>query len=89
MQLCRQTDQVPERVIKQAFIERTYGHQSSTVPLAFARQSHTAAFGFRLDVEGTQKTTQGGAEKPPVPASKESRRLVLYKPAHGHFGNAE
>lgn len=55
-ELCQVMDQVPERVIKQSSIERTYGHQLFNGTRKPSRDKVIQfAFGFGLDVDGTQK----------------------------------
>lgn len=55
-ELCQSMGQVPERVIKQASIERTYGHQIFNGTRNPSRDKVIQlAFGFKLDVDGTQK----------------------------------
>lgn len=54
-ELCYMTKQVPERVIKNASIERTYGHQLFNGTRKPSRDKVIQlAFGFELDVEETQ-----------------------------------
>ncbi len=55
-QLCKKLDKVPERVIKQSSIERTYGHQIFNGTRKPSRDKVIQlAFGFGLDVDNTQK----------------------------------
>jgi hypothetical protein len=78
MQLCRQTDQVPERVIKQAFIERTYGHQIFNGTRSPSRDKVIQlAFGFRLDVEGTQKLLKAAQKSPLYPRIKRDAAVLF------------
>lgn len=54
-EMCRTMGQVPERVIKMASIERTYGHQLFNGTRKPSRDKVIQlAFGFGLDVEETQ-----------------------------------
>lgn len=58
-QLCTERGLVPERVIKQAQIERTYGHQLFNGTRKPSRDKVLQlAFGFGLTVEETQKLLQ-------------------------------
>jgi hypothetical protein len=58
-QLCAERDLVPERVIKQAQIERTYGHQLFNGTRKPSRdKALQLAFGFGLTVDETQKLLQ-------------------------------
>lgn len=55
-ELCRVMSLVPERVIKQSLIERTYGHQLFNGTRKPSRDKVIQlAFGFGLDIEGTQE----------------------------------
>lgn len=54
-ELCQEMQKVPERVIKQSSIERTYGHQIFNGTRKPSRDKVIQlSFGFGLDVEGTQ-----------------------------------
>lgn len=54
-ELCQTMGEVPERVIKMASIERTYGHQLFNGTRKPSRDKVIQlAFGFGLDVDGTQ-----------------------------------
>lgn len=54
-ELCRTNGLVPERVIRQSSIERTYGHQLFNGTRAPSRDKVIQlAFGLGLDVDGTQ-----------------------------------
>lgn len=55
-ELCRKSGQVPEKIIRQAAIDRTYGHQFFNGTRKPSRDKVIQlAFGFKLDVTGTQK----------------------------------
>ena len=55
-ELCHASEQVPEQIIKKAAIDRTYGHQLFNGTRRPSRDKVIQlAFGFSLDVEGTQK----------------------------------
>jgi len=55
-ELCQTMEQVPERIIKQASIERSYGHQIFNGTRKPSRDKVIQlAFGFGLDVDGAQK----------------------------------
>lgn len=57
--LCRTTGQVPEQVIKHAGIERTYGHQLFNGTRKPSRDKVIQlAFGFKMDLDGTQRLLQ-------------------------------
>lgn len=54
--LCRDAGKVPEQIIKQSGIDRTYGHQLFNGTRKPSRDKVIQlAFGFRLDVAGTQE----------------------------------
>ncbi len=53
--LCKQTGQVPEQIIKRAMIDRTYGHQIFNGTRRPSRDKVILlAFGFGLNVDETQ-----------------------------------
>ncbi len=55
-ELCKEMELVPERVIRQSSIERSYGHQLFNGTRKPSRDKVIQlAFGFGLDVEGTQE----------------------------------
>ncbi len=55
-ELCKAAGHVPEQVIKQAAIERTYGHQLFNGTRKPSRDKVIQlAFGFGLEVDGAQK----------------------------------
>lgn len=54
-ELCHTMGNMPERIIKQAFIERSYGHQLFNGIRKPSRDKVIQlAFGFGLDLDGTQ-----------------------------------
>lgn len=56
LELCQAAGQVPEQIIKQAAIDRTYGHQLFNGTRKPSRDKVIQlAFGFGLDVDGAQK----------------------------------
>ena len=58
-ELCTATEKKPEQVIKQAGIERTYGHQLFNGTRRPSRDKVIQlAFGLKLDLDGTQKLLQ-------------------------------
>lgn len=57
--ICRETHQIPEQVIKQANIERTYGHQLFNGTRKPSRDKVIQlAFGFCFNFDDTQKLLQ-------------------------------
>lgn len=65
--LCRKMELTPEWVIKQASIERTYGHQLFNGTRKPSRDKVIQlAFGFKMDVDGAQELL------------KASRKSLLY-----------
>ena len=76
--ICKSTGLVPEQVIKHAGIERTYGHQLFNGTRNPSRDKVIQlAFGFRLDVEDTQKLLQIAQKSPLYPKIKRDA-AVLY-----------
>jgi hypothetical protein len=76
--ICKTTGQVPEQVIKQAGIERTYGHQLFNGTRKPSRDKVIQlALGFRLDLAGTQKLLQIAQKSPLYPKIKRDA-AVLY-----------
>ncbi|MEA4845891.1 MAG: hypothetical protein VB106_01530 [Clostridiaceae bacterium] len=56
LELCRKSEQVPERIIRRAAIDRTYGHQIFNGTRKPSRDKVIQlAFGFGLDVDGAQE----------------------------------
>lgn len=87
-ELCRKMEQVPERVIRQASIERTYGHQLFNGTRKPSRDKVIQlAFGFGLDVDGTQKLLKAAQKNPLYPRIKRDA-AILYCISH-HIGIVE
>jgi hypothetical protein len=67
-ELSRKMELVPEQVIKRASIERTYGHQLFNGTRRPSRDKVIQlAFGFELDVDGTQQLLKVGQKSPLYP----------------------
>ena len=76
-ELCYMTKQVPERVIKNASIERTYGHQLFNGTRKPSRDKVIQlAFGFELDVEGTQHLLRIAQKSPLYPRIKRDAAIL-------------
>ncbi|MDD4833124.1 MAG: hypothetical protein PHC44_00090 [Lutispora sp.] len=76
-ELCKVMDQVPERVIKQSSIERTYGHQLFNGIRKPSRDKVIQlAFGFGLDVDGTQKLLRMAQKNPLYPRIKRDAAIL-------------
>ena len=76
-ELCYMTKQVPERVIKNASIERTYGHQLFNGTRKPSRDKVIQlAFGFGLDVEGTQHLLRIAQKSPLYPRIKRDAAIL-------------
>jgi hypothetical protein len=76
-ELCARMGQVPERVIKQSSIERTYGHQLFNGTRRPSRDKVIQlAFGFGLDVEGTQKLLHAALKPPLYPRIKRDAAIL-------------
>ena len=81
-ELCKAVDQVPERVIRQSSIERTYGHQLFNGTRKPSRDKVIQlAFGFCLDVDGTQKLLRMAQKSPLYPRIKRDA-AILYCISH-------
>jgi len=77
-ELCKVMGKVRERIIKQASIERTYGHQLFNGTRKPSRDKVIQlAFGFELDVDGTQKLL-AMAEKNPLYPRIMRDAVILY-----------
>jgi hypothetical protein len=80
--LCRAMGQVPERIIRQASIERTYGHQLFNGTRKPSRDKVIQlAFGFGLDVADAQKLLAAARKSPLYPKIKRDA-AVLYCLSH-------
>lgn len=87
-ELCKMMGLIPERVIKQACIERTYGHQIFNGTRKPSRDKVIQlAFGFGLDVDGTQKLLKMAQKNPLYPRIKRDA-VILYCINH-HIGVVE
>jgi hypothetical protein len=76
--LCKTTEQVPEQVIKQAGIERTYGHQLFNGTRKPSRDKVLQlAFGFRLNLDDTQKLLQIAQKSPLYPKIKRDAAILF------------
>ena len=76
-ELCQVMEQVPERVIKQSSIERTYGHQLFNGTRKPSRDKVIQlAFGFGLDVDGTQKLLKMAQKNPLYPRIKRDAAIL-------------
>ena len=75
--ICQATGQVPEQVIKQAAIERTYGHQLFNGTRNPSRDKVIQlAFGLRLDLEGAQRLLQVAQKSPLYPRIKRDAAIL-------------
>ena len=76
--ICTTTGQVPEQVIKQAGIERTYGHQLFNGTRNPSRDKVIQlAFGLKLDVDSTQKLLQIAQKSPLYPKIKRDAAILF------------
>ena len=76
-ELCQMMNQVPERVIKQSSIERTYGHQLFNGTRKPSRDKVIQlAFGFGLGVEGTQELLKIARKNPLYPRIKRDAAIL-------------
>jgi len=76
--MCRKTEQVPEQVIKQAIIERTYGHQLFNGTRKPSRDKVIQlAFGFKLNLADTQKLLQIAQKSPLYPKIKRDAAILF------------
>lgn len=76
-ELCQVIDQVPECVIKQSSIERTYGHQLFNGTRRPSRDKVIQlAFGFGLDVDGTQELLKIAQKNPLYPRIKRDAAIL-------------
>lgn len=87
-ELCKTMDHVPEWVIRQSSIERTYGHQLFNGTRKPSRDKVIQlAFGFALDVDGTQKLLKMAQKNPLYPRIKRDA-AILYCISH-HMNGIE
>lgn len=76
--ICNTTGQVPEQVIKHAGIERTYGHQLFNGTRKPSRDKVIQlAFGFRLEMDDTQKLLQVAQKSPLYPKIKRDAVILF------------
>ena len=77
-ELCRQRELVPERIVKQSQIERTYGHQLFNGTRKPSRDKVLQlAFGFGLNVEETQKLLRAAGKSQLYPKIKRDAVLIF------------
>lgn len=82
-QLCVKKGLVPAQVIKQSYIERTYGHQLFNGTRNPSRDKVIQlAFGFGLDVEETQDLLRAAQKSPLYPRIKRDA-AILFCISHG------
>lgn len=76
-QMCAAQGERKESVIKRASIERTYGHQLFNGTRKPSRdKTIQLAFGFGLDLNGTQKLLQVAEKSPLYPRIKRDAALI-------------
>jgi hypothetical protein len=76
--ICKSTGQVPEQVIKQAGIERTYGHQLFNGTRKPSRDKVIQlAFGFKMDLDDTQKLLKIAQKSPLYPKLKRDAAILF------------
>jgi hypothetical protein len=82
-ELCEERSEVRERVIKRAQLDRVYGHQIFTGRYVPSRDKVIQlAFGFFLDVKGTQELLKI-ARKPELYPKVERDAAILFCLSHG------
>lgn len=75
--LCKTSGLIPEQVIKQSAIERSYGHQLFNGTRKPSRDKVIQlAFGFKLNVEDTQKLLQIGQKSVLYPKIKRDAAIL-------------
>ena len=75
---CAEKDMVPERVIREAGIDRTYGHQLFNGTRMPSRdKAIQLAFGFGLDVDETQRLLRAARKSMLYPRLKRDA-LIIY-----------
>ncbi len=80
--LCHSKKMVRERVIKNAGIERTFGHQLFRGARKFSRDNTIRlAFGFGLSVEETQELLKAARKAPLYPRIKRDA-VIIYGLSH-------
>ncbi len=86
--LCKQRGEVPERVIKRATLERSFGHQLFTGRRNPSRDTVLMlAFGFEADVETAQELLKIARQSSLYPRAK--RDAVIIYCLHRHMCIAE
>lgn len=76
-ELCHVMNQIPERVIKQSAIERTYGHQLFNGTRKPSRdKAIQLAFGFGLNVDSTQALLKAALKSPLYPRIKRDAAIL-------------
>ena len=75
--LCKNSGNVPEQVIRNASIERTYGHQLFNGTRKPSRDKVIQlAFGFKMDLEATQKLLQIAQKSALYPKIKRDAAII-------------
>jgi hypothetical protein len=75
--ICKKTGKVPEQVIKNSAIERTYGHQLFNGTRKPSRDKVIQlAFGFKMVLEETQKLLQIAQKSPLYPKIKRDAAII-------------
>lgn len=75
--ICETTGKIPEQVIKQSGIERTYGHQLFNGTRKPSRDKVIQlAFGLKLDLDGTQRLLQIAQKSPLYPKIKRDAAIM-------------
>lgn len=76
--ICKSTGQVPEQIIKQAGIERSYGHQLFNGTRKPSRDKVIQlAFGFKMDLDDTQKLLKIAQKSPLYPKIKRDAAILF------------
>ncbi|NLG96622.1 MAG: hypothetical protein GX491_04600 [Chloroflexi bacterium] len=84
--ICKTTEQVPEQIIRKAGIERTYGHQLFNGTRKPSRDKVIQlAFGFKLDLDDTQKLLQIAQKNPLYPKIKRDAAIIFCITHHKNF----
>lgn len=77
-ELCTQMDMVPERIIKAADIERSYGHQLFRgTRLPSRDKAIQLAFGFSMDLDDTQKLLRIADKSTLYPKIKRDAAIIF------------
>lgn len=76
-EMCREVGMVPEQIIKQTGIERTYGHQIFNGTRKPSRDKVIQlALGFRLDTNGTQELLKAANKRNLYPKIRRDAALI-------------